>query len=74
MKPNPHSYPISRFRQLAVLGFAAFLTAAPAFAQSASSDELRRLQEENAALRKRLAALEGTAQPAPAARPVTMSR
>ena len=41
------------------------LTVGPAFAQSADSDALRRLQEENAALRRRLAEVEGTkAQPA----------
>jgi outer membrane receptor protein involved in Fe transport len=40
------------------------LTVGPAFAQSADSDALRRLQEENAALRRRLAEVEGKAQPA----------
>lgn len=47
------------------------LSVGPAFAQSADSDALRRLQEENAALRRRLAEVEGAkAQPAqPAAQP-----
>jgi outer membrane receptor protein involved in Fe transport len=42
------------------------LAVGPAFAQTAGSDSLRKLQEENAALRRRLAELEGAkAQPAP---------
>jgi len=43
------------------------LTVTAASGQSGDSDALRRLQEENAALRKQLAALEGKAPAAPAA-------
>ena len=64
MKPN-HT-PIDRAQKLLAIGLAALLTTTIATAQSADTDALRRLQEENAALRKRLAAIEGQAQPAPA--------
>lgn len=63
MKPPLHT---PRARQALAFGLAAMLTVGPAFAQSADSDALRRLQEENAALRRRLAEIEGRAQPAPA--------
>lgn len=66
MKPPLHT-PANRARQALAFGLAALLTVSPAFGQSADSDALRRLQEENAALRKRLAEIEGSAQPAPAA-------
>ncbi|MDI1250996.1 MAG: TonB-dependent receptor plug domain-containing protein [Lacunisphaera sp.] len=62
MKPN-HT-PIDRAQKLLAIGLAALLTTTIATAQSADTDALRRLQEENAALRKRLAAVEGQAQPA----------
>jgi len=61
MKPNT---PANRASQALAFGLAALLTVSPAFGQTADSDALRRLQEENAALRKRLAEME-----APAARP-----
>lgn len=66
MKPPLHT-PANRASQALAFGLAALLTVSPAFGQSADSDALRRLQEENAALRKRLAEIEGSAQPAPAA-------
>ena len=62
MKPTPQSS-IRRVQQVLTFGLAALLTSSTAFGQS-SSDAMTRLQEENAALRKRLAALEGQAQPA----------
>jgi outer membrane receptor protein involved in Fe transport len=69
MKPN-HT-PIGRARKLLTIGLAALLTTSTALAQS-GDDAVRRLQEENAALRKRLAEIEGQAQPAaPAAQPAT---
>lgn len=68
MKPPLHT-PANRASQALAFGLAALLTVSPAFGQSADSDALRRLQEENATLRKRLAEMEGAkpAQPAPAA-------
>lgn len=66
MKPPLHT-PANRASQALAFGLAALLTVSPAFGQSADSDALRRLQEENAALRKRLAEVEGSAQAAPAA-------
>ena len=62
MKPTPQSSS-RRVQQVLTFGLAALLTSSTAFGQS-SSDAMTRLQEENAALRKRLAALEGQAQPA----------
>jgi outer membrane receptor protein involved in Fe transport len=68
MKPTPHSS-INRTQQVLAIGLAALLTSSTAFGQS-DADSVRRLQEENAALRKKLATLEGQAQPAaPAAQP-----
>lgn len=66
MKPPLHT-PANRARQALAFGLAALLTVSPAFGQSADSDALRRLQEENAALRKRLAEMEGAAKAQPAA-------
>ena len=63
MKSTPHHEPIDRAWHLLAIGLAALLTVTPASGQSSDSDALRRLQEENASLRKRLAALEGQAQP-----------
>jgi outer membrane receptor protein involved in Fe transport len=65
MKPTPHT-PIDRARHLLSIGLVTLVTASVAYGQSSDADSLRRLQEENAALRKRLAELEGQAQPAPA--------
>ncbi len=56
------------------LGLAASIAASTGFAQAPTADSMRRLQDENAALRKRLAELEGKAAPAapaPAAAPTT---
>ena len=63
------NHPVHRARPrlvtaLAVLGF---VPLAPA--QSADADALRRLQEENAALRRQLAELQGRSAPTPAAQP-----
>src|SRR4051812_12898992 len=70
MKPPLHTP--NRARQALAVGLAAMLTVGPAFAQSADSDSLRRLQEENAALRRRLAEVEG-AKAQPAAQPAAPS-
>ncbi len=67
MKPN-HT-PLGRAQKYLAIGLAALLTTSAATAQSGDSDALRRLQEENAALRKRLATLEGQPAAAPAAQP-----
>ena len=69
MKPTLHT-PAHRARQALAYGLAAMLTVTAASGQSADSDALRRLQEENAALRKQLAAMEGKA---PAAAPAATS-
>lgn len=61
---NPTAYPATRARKALAFGLAAMLTVNLASGQTADSDALRRLQEENAALRKRLAAIEGQTQPA----------
>lgn len=73
MKPTPHT-PIERARHLLSIGLVTLATASVAYGQTNDTDGLRRLQEENAALRKRLAELEGSstaatqpAQPAVAA-------
>ncbi len=63
MKPTPRIH-LDRARKTLAIGLAAMLTVASVSGQTADSDALRRLQEENATLRKRLAALEGQAQPA----------
>ena len=69
MKPTPHT-PAHRARQALAYGLAALLTFTAASGQAADSDALRQLQEENAALRKQLAAMEGKAPAAaPAAAP-----
>lgn len=65
MKPPLHT-PASRAGKTLAYGLAAMLTVNAAFAQTVDSDSLRRLQEENAALRKRLAEIEGIKTPAPA--------
>ncbi len=70
MKPPLHT-PANRASQALAFGLAAMLTVSPAFGQSADSDALRRLQEENAALRKQLAELAGKPAPAPAAQPAS---
>lgn len=65
------SYPSGRsgVRGIVACGLAALLATSVASAQTSDADSLRRLQEENAALRARLAALEGSAPAAPTAAP-----
>lgn len=63
---NPHKHPIDRTRRLLALGLAGLLTTTSASAQTVDSNALRQLQEENAALRKRLAELETKPAAAPA--------
>lgn len=70
MKPPLHT-PANRASQALAFGLAALLTVSPAFGQSADSDALRRLQEENAALRKQLAEMAGKPAPAPASQPAS---
>lgn len=66
MKLTPTT-PADRLRCALAIGLAALLTVSAS--GQTDSDALRRLQEENAALRKRLAEIEGQAQPAPAPAP-----
>lgn len=62
--------PPDRHRRVLAIGLAVLCATSLAFGQ-ADADALRRLQEENAALRKRLAEMEARLQPvAPAAAPV----
>ena len=68
MRPS-RSYPRSRGRSLVAGCLAALLATSVASAQTSDADSLRRLQDENAALRARLAALEGSAPTAPTAAP-----
>lgn len=70
MKPTPHT-PIDRVRKSLAFGLAALLTASFASGQTADADALRRLQEENAALRRQLAELQGRPQAATPAAPAT---
>jgi len=71
MKPTLHT--THRARQALAYGLAAMLTVTAASGQTADSDALRRLQEENAALRKQLAAMEGKAPAATQATPAAAS-
>ena len=65
MKVRPH--PITdRARQLLAIGLAGLLASTAATAQTTDADALRRLQEENASLRKRLAEIEAQTRPAAA--------
>jgi outer membrane receptor protein involved in Fe transport len=66
---NPTASHATRARKALAYGLAAMLTVSYASGQTTDPDALRQLQEENAALRKRLAAIEGSAQPAPAVAP-----
>lgn len=66
---NPNASHATRARKALAFGLAAMLTVSYASGQTTDSDALRQLQEENAALRKRLAAIEGSAQPAQPAAP-----
>jgi outer membrane receptor protein involved in Fe transport len=56
-------------RRSLAMSLAVLCVAPAALAQSGDAAALRRLQEENAALRRQLAELQGRASPAPAARP-----
>lgn len=67
MKQTPTT-PAGRLRSALAIGLATLLTLS-ASGQAMDSDALRRLQEENAALRKKLAELEGKATPATPAAP-----
>ena len=60
---NPSSS-LDRAKKLVSLCLAASIAASTGFAQAPTADSMRRLQDENAALRKRLAELEGKAAPA----------
>lgn len=67
MNPTPSpSGNLDRARKLVSLCLATSIAASTSFAQAPSADALRQLQAENAALRKRLAELEGKSTPAPA--------
>ena len=70
MKPqSTKSASPDRAKKLVSLCLATSIAASTSFAQAPSADSLRKLQDENATLRKRLAELEGTAAPAaPASR------
>ena len=70
MNQPPHT-PLDRARALLATGLAALLIATTASGQTPNPEAVRRLQEENAALRKRLAEIEATA--APATRPAATS-
>ena len=61
--PHPSSS-LDRARKIVSLCLATSVAASTVFAQAPAGDALRRLQDENAALRKRLAELEGKAAPA----------
>src|SRR5262245_20348525 len=70
MKPEP-SIPTHRASKYLAACLAALVTVSgPGLSAAEDSDALKKLQEENAALRKRLAEIEGrSAAPAPAAAP-----
>ncbi|WP_438479814.1 TonB-dependent siderophore receptor [Oleiharenicola lentus] len=72
MKLHPNT-PAERAKHMLAIGLAALLTATPAFAQTSDADSVRRLQEENATLRRQLAEMQGRSAPAPTAQPVTTS-
>lgn len=57
MKPHPRPN-VDRARQLVAISLAALITATSASAQTTDAETIRRLREENAALRQRLDALE----------------
>ena len=73
MKPQPTpSSSLDRTKKIVSLCLAASIAASTGHAQAPSADSLRKLQDENAALRKRLAELEGKSAPAaPAASPAS---
>ncbi|PAW64187.1 MAG: hypothetical protein B9S34_13030 [Opitutia bacterium Tous-C1TDCM] len=63
--------PVHRARQALAASLAALIAATSVSGQTADAAALRRLQEENAALRKRLAEFETRVAPAPAQAPAT---
>jgi outer membrane receptor protein involved in Fe transport len=65
MKQVP-THPSGCARQFVAIGLAALMAAPTAFAQTSDAETIRRLQEENAALRKRLADLGVQQSPTPA--------
>jgi outer membrane receptor protein involved in Fe transport len=68
MKPKPTpSSSLERAKKIVSACLAASIAAGTLHAQTPTADSVRQLQEENAALRKRLAELEGRASPPPAA-------
>jgi len=68
MNPAPNT-PINRAKQTLAVGLAAMLSVSTALGQPVDADTVRRLQEENAALRRQLAEIQTSkaATPAPAA-------
>ncbi len=73
MNRPPHK-PLDRAKTLLATGLAALLIATTASGQTPSPDAVRRLQEENAALRKRLAETEGRAPATQASQPGAAAR
>jgi outer membrane receptor protein involved in Fe transport len=65
------SYPMHRASKYLVACLAALVAVSAPNLRAASSDDLQKLQDENAALRKRLAQLEGNAEATPAAAPAS---
>ena len=65
------SYPKHRSSKYLVACLAALIAASAPTLRAAASDDLQKLQDENAALRKRLAQLEGNAEATNAAAPAT---
>ena len=65
------SYPKHRSSKYLVACLAALIAASAPSLRAAASDDLQKLQDENAALRKRLAQLEGNAEATNAAAPAT---
>ena len=70
MIPTKSKHP-GTARSALLVTLMALMATPPGYAQGADADALRRLQEENAALRRRLAELEGTRTTTPATRTPT---
>lgn len=66
---KPIHTPVDRAKKVLAIGLAGLLAVPLAPAQTADADTIRRLQEENAALRKRLAEVEPSKPAAPASAP-----
>ena len=71
MIPTPRT-PADRAKRMLAIGLAALITATSASGQQ-DADSVRRLQEENASLRRRLAEMEAISRPAPSAAPAAAS-